>query len=199
MASVVIHWESEDARQRGQVYAAAIRVGSHFAVEAPSPPTTSLFSRPSPPAGAPPDPEALAAAVSLAIVCDMSTSLNSLPLSLLPVALHLRNRSNVDLAYNFLARAEGSARQADVDPPIELSSGGHAAWLGVTKVTAEWLPAGGHAELNLHAALVSTGTVVLEGLSVVVCGWRDAVGTTHWLSQPACCATPLPRRVAVTA
>lgn len=191
---MLVHWITEDGGSTGQIYAQGLRVGSHFARE-PSP-SRSLYSRPSPSApGAPAGPEALAQAVRLAITCDASATLGSAPVCLLPVTLNLRNTSDMPLAYNFSAAVE----TADTSPEAACRSGGHDVWLGTTRLMAEWLPPNGHVQLHLHAALTSPGTIVLRGLQVSVCGWRDSEGAAHWVNEPALCAGPAPRLVNVMA
>ena len=75
--------------------------------------------------------------------------------------------------------------------------GGQYAWLGTTRLARHWLGPGQTAELKLHAAFAGVGAAVLEGLSVAVCGWRDAGGEPTWLDEPALCDGPPPCTVRV--
>jgi hypothetical protein len=134
------------------------------------------------------------------MTCAASATLGSAPICLLPVTLNLRNTSSTPLAYNFsAATAAAETTDGHSSPAVACRSGGHDAWLGTTSLTAEWLPPNGHAQLHLHAALTSPGIIVLRGLQVSVCGWRDAEGGAQWMDRPALCASPAPRLVDVKA
>ena len=151
---------------------------------------------PAPGAGSSPLPSAaaLAAALHLAVVCESCAVCRPPEPCLLPVTLHVRNSSDAPLAFNFAA---GAAAEPEGGQSAAAEGGGQYAWLGTTRLARHWLGPGQTAELKLHAAFAGVGAAVLEGLSVAVCGWRDAGGEPTWLDEPALCDGPPPCTVRV--